>query len=116
LAPPPSSLGPRPPGAACLLPGAGDGAGVTAQHAGREAADIDAGFYFAGHILSFHFRELLDEPRRFVPGHVFLFVGGDYDIFGTNQIHYAIQGHDAQDEQMAGFMRPHRIEDDETDD
>ncbi|MGN0227164.1 MAG: DUF4113 domain-containing protein [Paludibacteraceae bacterium] len=26
--------------------------------------------------------------------------------FGTNQIHYAIQGHDAQDEQMAGFMRP----------
>jgi len=36
--------------------------------------------------------------------------------FGTNQIHYAIQGHDAQDEQMAGFMRPHRIEDDETDD
>ncbi len=36
--------------------------------------------------------------------------------FGTNQIHYAIQGHDAQDEQMAGFMRPHRIEDDDTDD
>ena len=31
--------------------------------------------------------------------------------FGKNQIHFAVQGHDAQDEELAGFMRPHMIED-----
>lgn len=33
--------------------------------------------------------------------------------FGPNQIHFAIQGQNAQDEQMAGFMRPHKINGDE---
>ena len=36
--------------------------------------------------------------------------------FGKNQIHFAVQGSEADaSEQPAGFMRPHKIEDDETD-
>jgi DNA polymerase V len=37
-------------------------------------------------------------------------IDGINSKFGSNQIHFAIQGHDAQDEQMAGFMRPHKID------
>ena len=39
-------------------------------------------------------------------------IDGINNRFGSNQIHFAIQGQDAQDEQMAGFMRPHKIDDD----
>ena len=36
--------------------------------------------------------------------------------FGKNQIHFAVQGSEADaSEQPAGFMRPHKIEDAETD-
>ena len=42
-------------------------------------------------------------------------IDGINSRYGSNQIHFAIQGQDAEDEQMAGFMRPHKI-DDESDD
>ena len=35
--------------------------------------------------------------------------------FGSNQIHFAIQGHDAEEEELAGFMRPHKVEDESND-
>ena len=33
--------------------------------------------------------------------------------FGSNQIHFAVQG-DATEEELAGFMRPHKIDDDQS--
>ena len=39
-------------------------------------------------------------------------IDGINSKYGTNRVHFAVQGHDAQDEQPAGFMRPRRIEDD----
>ena len=35
--------------------------------------------------------------------------------FGSNRIHFAVQGHDARDEQPAGFMRPHKIDEPDSD-
>jgi hypothetical protein len=39
-------------------------------------------------------------------------IDGINQRFGRNQIHFAIQGDEADtSEQQAGFMRPHKVED-----